>query len=447
MAENKNTAYQTYRTNDVANNMSLAREGAADKAKATEGSNKLFNDILHIPNWSLMDFIDLRTKFRRQMLNDSPLSLGTERGNYFYRLYFNFNTGHGLFGSLIKTQTNQYAAEENNAYRYLSNNISSPRFSADYKMVLNKKRESLEKFGALLNYITNECPWFFKEVGGLAEATQYNFKEVVLDKEKEITLSFNPDAIDMRIGTLLDLYKDACYDVTNFREIIPENLRKFDMCIALFNPPIIDYNFKNNRNLSGLPTSTFEEEISNGKKGKREKKEKKTFNAAYTTFGRDDYNDITKIAGLDNSTGAKDEHNDVTTMRDELSKTKLGFNIAENILSFKCLVLKNCEFDFESMASFPEVVNNENGFTTEYVIKIKYQRSYSVNVNRELGVQTLEGLFKEFPKVVIADPNGTPYDGYMTKQEYSDSIYGEYEENPSNNAPKGSYDYFFGNDY
>ena len=36
MAENKNTAYQTYRTNDVKNNMSLVKEGAAEKTKATE---------------------------------------------------------------------------------------------------------------------------------------------------------------------------------------------------------------------------------------------------------------------------------------------------------------------------------------------------------------------------------------------------------------------------
>ena len=46
------------------------------------------------------------------------------------------------------------------------------------------------------------------------------------------------DAYDDRIGTLLDLYRASCFSYQNKKEIVPRNLRKFNMGILLFSAPI-----------------------------------------------------------------------------------------------------------------------------------------------------------------------------------------------------------------
>ena len=42
----------------------------------------------------------------------------------------------------------------------------------------------------------------------------------------------------MKLNTLFDLYRFACYDDIYKKEIIPENLRKFDMEILIMNIPL-----------------------------------------------------------------------------------------------------------------------------------------------------------------------------------------------------------------
>jgi hypothetical protein len=98
----------------------------------------------------------------------------------------------------------------------------------------------LEKFGELLNYLMIECPWYFKEIGGIQEAVKYDFED--LTKERKITLSFNPDAIDFRVSALMELYLDACFDPYNHKEIVPSNLRKFDMSVLICQVPIKGHN-------------------------------------------------------------------------------------------------------------------------------------------------------------------------------------------------------------
>jgi hypothetical protein len=65
--------------------------------------------------------------------------------------------------------------------------------------------------------------------------TETDFK---LEDRKSIVIKCLPDAYDNRIGTLLDLYRSICYSYTNKKEIVPANLRKFDMGIYIFNTPM-----------------------------------------------------------------------------------------------------------------------------------------------------------------------------------------------------------------
>ena len=100
----------------------------------------------------------------------------------------------------------------------------------------NERAEKLEHFITLLSDISSNSPWYFTSVGGLSEALE---RKVVDDGKleianKKLTITCLPDAFDNRIGTLLDLYRDVTWSWVHKREVIPSNLRKFDMAIYIF---------------------------------------------------------------------------------------------------------------------------------------------------------------------------------------------------------------------
>lgn len=341
---------------------------------STSSDKKTFsntNDLLFIPNWSTEDFIKERLKFKKIATDGSTVSRYNDKGMFFYRLFFNFNTGYGLFGSILKDSINQATEEGNTAWQYLTNNIGSKRFSERYRNVLYNKRESLVEFTKLLNYISNESPWFFESISGLKDATKLEFDNIVKKEDPSFSIKFNPDAIDMRISTLLDLYKDACFDYTNSKEVIPENLRKFDMSIILFNPPIqgVNINYKN------IYENTRTNPISNTSEA--------GFVVGYT-HKEDQFT----------NTRFKKTYSDV-------------FN--PNGMSFKCLIFKNCEFVLKEMSSFPDTITNSTGFEAKYDIKISYQRVFSYNINRELTVEVLDNLYNlaglEDAPIRISEPS------------------------------------------
>lgn len=235
-----------FKTNKLPNNASAEHNNSTSITQP--GGLK---DYLYIPNWSLEEFIKERTRYVTQGVEGSTVSSYGEPGTYFYKVFFNFNTSTGLLGSLIKSTNNSTIKDNNSAWQYLTNNIVGDKFSTQYRGVLLKKRTSLEKFAHILNYLTKECPWFFKEITGIAEAIKYDFNEIAKSDGKVINIAFNQDAIDMRVSTLLDLYRDACFDYKNLKEVLPENLRKFDMSVILFNPPTIGLNIKPSGFLGG----------------------------------------------------------------------------------------------------------------------------------------------------------------------------------------------------
>ena len=106
-----------------------------------------------------------------------------------------------------------------------------------------ERAELLKKFIALLSSINCDSPWYFKEINGIDGALERKFfspgEELKIeDKPRQITIKCLADAYDNRIGTLLDLYRAICYSYQAKREVVPANLRKFNMAIMIFNAPI-----------------------------------------------------------------------------------------------------------------------------------------------------------------------------------------------------------------
>ena len=256
--------------------------------------------------------------------------------NTYFKILFYFRNGNS--SSYSKTIDNggflaptwlEY--ESNNVTPYYDHN------SAWAYLKLNgeeERAEKLEKFITLLSNISTESPWFFSSISGLDQALERNAgqnKEFKIEEEhKKISIKCLPDAFDTRIGTLLDLYRDIVWSWQTKREVVPSNLRKFDMGIFIFSDPI-----KNIHN----PEYDKEKEASMGL----------------------------------------------------IEEAHIKSNKSSYITSYKYLEFHNCEFDYNSSKSSYGELNNTEGNSPEYTIDIYYDDVYEQRYN-EFMMRTIGDL-------------------------------------------------------
>ena len=219
------------------------------------------------------------------------------------------NNGSALRDNKVAVED---AGLENSAYNYLMRNGEL------------KRAQLLRNFITLLSDISSTTPWYFKEVSGLDEAVSKKtfFESPKIDEtRKQITITCLSDSIDTRIGTMLDMYRSACYSWQTKREIVPANLRKFDMGIYVFTKP-------------------------------------------YNTFKKD-------ITGVYKPLSVYDD------------PIKSLFNQDERTISnrsYKYLEFHNCEIDLES-CKFGDTFSVESANTMEYKLVISYDNCYDNRYN------------------------------------------------------------------
>ena len=255
------------------------------------------NLILKLPNWGYGDFINERNVWQKQIGN-----IFDEPGWFYFKIFFDFDSNHGLFGSVLNDFSPNLAI--NSAIKYLKYCKSS------YKIEnIRDRMTALYKFTSILSYINAEAPWYFKEIHNIDKLSTPLFEDINKDKFIEITTL--PDAIDMRLSTLMSLYQYACYDNINHKEIIPENLRKFNMSIVIFQSPL--------RYLHTSYTSNKKSELFGG------------------LFSKN--------------------------INDKTSTRYKDLNHQETMMSFRIYTLYNCEFDIESFSKvMPSSMSNETPF-------------------------------------------------------------------------------------
>lgn len=320
---------------------------------------------LSLPSWGYNDFINERNIFIKHLSNGFD-----EPGWFYFKLFFEFNTNHGLLGGILNhAPLSDYTYSENNNLNIrhgkdentdsdkeqnqkkdpnqpdITGITSDPQplsfggenkfnyygginTAFDYLVNCNDhykvysllhRAECLAKFVRLLSFINLNAPWFFKGVKNLAAAGNpviNNFNE-----EKSIEIELNQEAIDMRLTTLLALYKYVCYDDIYNVEILPENLRKFDLCVAIFQSPI---------KLIHTPI----------------------------------YDNNKRIKGF----------------------KQMGGNDTNSYMSFKMYKFMNCEIDITSIGAHIPEINNENPFHLgQNTLKIKYDKVYEYTMNEFMG--------------------------------------------------------------
>ena len=290
-----------------------------------------------LPNYGVSDFINERALWQKGTYN----TLG-EQGWFYFKIFFDF-TNSKLFNGLLPIYGNTTFLNNTCALRYLYGIRNAYKHDRIHDRIL-----SLGKFTNLLSYINTVCPWFFKSISNIGKLNSLNMTEFT--KEKYITIQCDSEAIDMRLSTLFDLYRNACYDDIYRKEIIPENLRKFDMQIVIMNIPLKYFHTAflsaNKTNLESALTNVA------GKIG----------------------GPISKIASF--ISGQNSSIYDFKTLEN---------NIGDNdFMSFQLFTLKNCEFVINDSLEgyYGNTLSNGELFNLgNNTIKIKYDNVYKHSYN------------------------------------------------------------------
>lgn len=164
-------------------------------------------------------------------------------GHYFFKILFYFRNGdstgvNGMNGGLLAPTWEEYEGRPS-AKDYYSHNSAWSFLKMNNE---GDRADLLKKFVILLSDISSNSPWYFKTISGLSGALKResvgtdNF--TIPAEKKQITIKCLPDAYDTRIATLLDLYRSVSWSWTKKCEILPRNLRKFDMGVYIFSSPI-----------------------------------------------------------------------------------------------------------------------------------------------------------------------------------------------------------------
>lgn len=209
------------------------------------GLNGVFSDTDHyislrsdlIKKGSVTGSIDISEFNRVQNLIDTSGKTGD----------YTTSTIKNIKGAFYNTETqadcDQQALDATNIrHKDITNTLKNTAYNY---LLLNAEYERahlLDSFITLLSEINSSSPWYFQEITGLDTALErkmFSDGEFKLeDKPRQITIKCLHDAYDNRIGTLLDLYRAACFSYTEKKEIVPANLRKFNMGVLVFNAPI-----------------------------------------------------------------------------------------------------------------------------------------------------------------------------------------------------------------
>lgn len=303
--------------------------------------------VFELPDWGVEDYINDRTKWVKGVR-----SIGDEPGWFYFKVFFKFNTNYGLFGSCLKTNKRTLISS-NTALRYLNEFTGSVSGTPLYNQEQIPMRiNALIKFTQGLSKINSQYPWMIKGINGLEQVM--NAYTQGFGEEKSFELVFNTETTDMRLITLLNLYKYACYDDMNCKEIIPENLRKFDMMVVFYHVPVKYFQTA----IMVSPKKNLSTGIMGALGGKWAKAEdiiNKTFNFLTTKSTYYKY----KRMSPDNG----------------------DFS---NLMSFQMFTFQNCEFDVSSFNKYfegAEIKNDQSFQFSETAIKIKYDRVFFHNMN------------------------------------------------------------------
>ncbi len=199
---------------------------------------------IDIPAWGYKNYINERVSWQKGLDN-----IYRDPSWMYFKIFFKFDSPYGLLGGVLNNNGSSKFKVRNTAIQYLHRNMVA-RGQNDVNNLYARKN-ALANFVKLLSRISCKEPWLFSSIKDVNQALTMDFEN--LSHEKELEIECRPDTTDWLLSTLFNLYKYACFDEINMKEIIPENLRKFDMDVIVFQAPL-RYFHTSSRDLKGRST-------------------------------------------------------------------------------------------------------------------------------------------------------------------------------------------------
>lgn len=119
------------------------------------------------------------------------------------------------------------------------------------------------EFVKMLSSISSHTPWYIQEITGLDTVLEDQYKRYggaselkIEDESPKIQMKFLADAADDRIATLFDIYRTMCFDRMQNKEVVPSNLRHFNMGIFIFQQPLANMTYNTTGLQSGIGSSS-----------------------------------------------------------------------------------------------------------------------------------------------------------------------------------------------
>lgn len=291
-------------------------------------------------------------------------------GQVFFRVLFHFDNGADIQETAPGTESRSSTTTSDNAWTGLiapswlefgnDFNNQAEDMSVIEKLwasstafnyfVLNgdtKRAELTKHFVELLSSISANSPWYFQNIKGLDAAIEraitvpgadFAFK----DERDKITIECLDDSYDQRIGTLLDLYRAIVWSWETKRQMLPVNLRKFDMTIIAFQMPLRGKHITRNNLDMGKIAGDLTSDDATGES-------------------------ISKIIDKDGITN--------------IYTTDPGTPVA----SFKAWEFHGCEIDYNSSKSGWGELDNAAGSVPKYNIDIYFDDVFETRFNEFIG--------------------------------------------------------------
>lgn len=184
-------------------------------------------------------------------------------GQFIFKLIFYFNDeadDNGLSGGLLNAVDAEesvkkligqeiHSAKDSSQVDILKR-LSKSTNSALFYLLANgetERAEYLNTFLELLSDINVKSPWYWQtlsQIQGLdarKDGNDWNVDNSNNGIPYSIEIGCLQDSVDTRIGTLLSAYKAACFSQQLKKEIVPANLRKFNMGIYIANAALFHH--------------------------------------------------------------------------------------------------------------------------------------------------------------------------------------------------------------
>jgi hypothetical protein len=109
--------------------------------------------------------------------------------------------------------------------------------------------ESLKRFREKLSLITNDYPYYFQKLSGLGNIYKFEPKNSL--EERTLTIE-TLESIDLKISSLIEDYIEASWDFEYRRELLPPNMKEFDMSVLVYEVRNIKTFIQNANNNGGF---------------------------------------------------------------------------------------------------------------------------------------------------------------------------------------------------